>query len=259
MNKVSEGRLSLMIESTDLAIAEGQFGVVLCADDVADALAELLDRRAAEREQAAPRADHDVDRFYLENTDYRIEDIVALDDTGYNWNLIHGIGLCGTTRTPFEGWRCILSAGGLSMAGYEGTTMREAISAALSALDQGREAEAQPAPEANTKPLGWVDRLLADWEQGYENAVDGSVFKTNAAWYINRLREAYGEQAAPEPRKPAKWERRLARMGAYLHYTGTKWEVWLSGDSDLFKTVYDGATIRAAVEAAWEAWRREEI
>jgi dTDP-4-dehydrorhamnose reductase len=53
MHKVSEGKLNLMIESTDLAIAEGQFGVVLCADDVADALAELLDRRAAEREQAA--------------------------------------------------------------------------------------------------------------------------------------------------------------------------------------------------------------
>lgn len=112
---------------------------------LAEALCELVERRAADK--AAPRADHDVDRFYLENTDYRIEDIVALDDTGYNWNLIHGIGLCGTTRTPFEGWRCILSAGGLSMAGYEGVTMHEAISAALSALDQGREAEAQPAPK----------------------------------------------------------------------------------------------------------------
>lgn len=63
--------------------------------------------------------------------DRRIEDIEALDATGYNWNLIHGTGRCGTDRTPFEGWRCILSAPGLEMAGYDGMTMHRAILSAL--------------------------------------------------------------------------------------------------------------------------------
>jgi hypothetical protein len=196
--------------------------------DAALASAAAALGRAAEREQAATRADHDVDRFYLENTDYRIEDIVALDDTGYNWNLIHGIGLCGTTRTPFEGWRCILSAGGLSMAGYEGTTMHEAISAALSALDQGREAEAQPAPVVPEKPT---------WEEA-----------------VKRM-AAEREQTAPEPRKPAKWERQLREMGGVVEYNRDTGQYEATGEGVKW---YCADTAKAAIAAAWRAWKEEQ-
>jgi hypothetical protein len=117
----------------------------------------------------------------------------------------------------------------------------------------------QAATEANTKPLGWVDRLLEDWEKGYENAVDGSVSKTTAAWYINRLREAYSEQAAPEPRKPTKWERRLDRMSGGLHFNYSGGEGWYASwmiDGGVVKYAY-GDTPKAAVEAAWKAWKEE--
>jgi hypothetical protein len=67
------------------------------------------------------------------------------------------------------------------------------------------------------------------------------------------------EQAAPEPRKPAKWERRLDRMSGGLHFNYSGGEGWYASwmiDGGVVKYAY-GDTPKAAVEAAWKAWKEE--
>lgn len=64
----------------------------------------------------------------------------------------------------------------------------------------------------------------------------------------------------PKPRTPAKWERRLAKMGGSLRYNAKddQWEVWWwPPRGDVMDTVDFGKTPKAAVEAAWRAWKEE--
>ena len=162
MHKVSEGKLNLMIESTDLAIAEGQFGVVLCADDVADALAELLDRRAAD-------------------------------------------------------------------------TMRPEWHRA----DEPAERE-QAEPDPDSWPLGWtfVQSL-------YHVIVLNSKGVPVASMPIQ-------QEAAPEPRKPAKWERQLREMGGVVEYNRDTGQYEAAGEGVKW---YCADTAKAAIAAAWKAWK----
>jgi hypothetical protein len=73
-------------------------------------------------------------------------------------------------------------------------------------------------------------------------------------------RAAEREQAAPEPRKPAKWQRRLRKIDGSLRYNAKddQWEVWWEPQrGDVMDTVDFGKTPKAAVEAAWKAWKEE--
>lgn len=70
------------------------------------------------------------------------------------------------------------------------------------------------------------------------------------------------EQAAPEPRKPAKWERQMQRMGegASLVWVDDedKWQVWVESNDEAGRAIQAwGDTPKAAVEAAWKAWKEE--
>jgi hypothetical protein len=77
-------------------------------------------------------------------------------------------------------------------------------------------------------------------------------------------RAAEREQAAPEPRKLAKWERRLDRMG-HIHLAhnpdppesegAETWFCLVTLPGDDFGKSYAGETAKAAIAAAWKAWK----
>jgi hypothetical protein len=231
MERVTDERLAELIGA---AKRSNYVLYVLCygTSDALDALVELRDRRAAEREQPA----------------------LEPDTWPLGWTLVQDGGMVR-----------VVNSKGVVVAAYAiqiesaPVAPRNVQCHDVADFYKDEEPQEQAATEANTKPLGWVDRLLEDWEKGYENAVDGSVSKTTAAWYINRLREAYSEQAAPEPRKPTKWERRLDRMSGGLHFNYSGGEGWYASwmiDGGVVKYAY-GDTPKAAVEAAWKAWKEE--
>ena len=71
-------------------------------------------------------------------------------------------------------------------------------------------------------------------------------------------RAAEREQAAPAEPRLAKWERQLREMGGSLRYNAesAEWEVWLcSLRGDVVDRVDFGKTPKAAVKAAWRAWK----
>ena len=73
---------------------------------------------------------------------------------------------------------------------------------------------------------------------------------------LQERRAAEREQAATEPRL-AKWERRLDRMSGGLHFNYSGGEGWYASwmiDGGVVKYAY-GDTPKAAVKAAWKAWR----
>lgn len=71
---------------------------------------------------------------------------------------------------------------------------------------------------------------------------------------LQSLRAAEREQAATEPRKPAKWERRLEMMRGTLEKEEIgerRWQCSLCFEGHTFY----GPTAKAAVKAAWKAWK----
>lgn len=76
---------------------------------------------------------------------------------------------------------------------------------------------------------------------------------------LQSLRAAEREQPAPTEPQP-KWERRLRKIDGSLRYNAKddQWEVWWCPPrGDVMDTVDFGKTPKAAVEAAWKAWKEE--
>ena len=77
-----------------------------------------------------------------------------------------------------------------------------------------------------------------------------------------KVAEALGvcEEAAPTEPRLAKWERRLDRMSGGLHFNYSGGEGWYASwmiDGGVVKYAY-GDTPKAAVKAAWKAWREAQ-
>jgi len=142
----------------------------------------------------------------------------------------------------------------------------DGTSDALDALVELRDRRAADKDAPKEPPL--FDKDLVDLVCYYERYIMDNWTDTpdercgiadatvNALTELQGYRAAEREQAAPEPRKPAKWERRLRKIDGSLRYKDDQWEVWWEPQRGVVMDAVDfGKTPQAAVEAAWKAWK----
>ena len=130
------------------------------------------------------------------------------------------------------------------------------IESVLRELQERRAAEREQAEE----PSGWAGRLLEAWQKERERIkthsenLDGCDDRAVRLIddFCDDLRSAEREQAAPPKPRLAKWERQLREMGGTVEYNRDTGQYEATGEGVKW---YCADTAKAAVKAAWKAWR----